>query len=90
MDRPPPPSLTDHDVDGLVCRLKLAHKCMRTELEWPRILLLACPLEHALQEAQAEAGAEPAVAGAVGGASEAASGLSRGAKVFSRKDCASG
>ena len=35
-----------HYVDGLVCRMKLAHKCMRTELELPRILLLACPLEH--------------------------------------------
>ncbi|KAL1499515.1 hypothetical protein AB1Y20_011718 [Prymnesium parvum] len=35
-----------HYVDGLVCRMKLAHKCMRTELEYPRILLLACPLEH--------------------------------------------
>ena len=33
-----------HYVDGLVCRMKLAHKCMRTELELPRILLLACPL----------------------------------------------
>ena len=35
-----------HYVDGLVCRLKLAHKCMRTELDWPRILLLKPPLEH--------------------------------------------
>ena len=35
-----------HYVDGLVCRLKLAHKCMRTQLEQPRILLLEPPLEH--------------------------------------------
>ena len=35
-----------HYVDGLVCRLKLAHKCMRTELAWPRILLLKPSLEH--------------------------------------------
>ena len=35
-----------HYVDGLVCRLKLAHKCMRTVLQWPRILILQPPLEH--------------------------------------------
>ena len=35
-----------HYVDGLVCRLKLAHKCMRTQLDAPRILLLKPPLEH--------------------------------------------
>lgn len=35
-----------HYVDGLVCRLKLAHKCMRTELRSPRILLLKASLEH--------------------------------------------
>ena len=35
-----------HYVDGLVCRMKLAHKCMKTELSSPRILLLDCALEH--------------------------------------------
>ena len=35
-----------HYIDGLVCRLKLAHKCMRTTLGSPRILLLKPPLEH--------------------------------------------
>jgi len=35
-----------HYIDGLVCRMKLAHKSMVTQLDAPRILLLACPLEH--------------------------------------------
>ena len=35
-----------HYIDGLVCRMKLAHKSMVTQLDDPRILLLACPLEH--------------------------------------------
>eukprot|EP00967_Tisochrysis_lutea_P042222 scaffold50805_cov31-Tisochrysis_lutea.AAC.3 len=33
-------------VDGVVCRLRLADKRMKSKLESPRILLLDCPLEH--------------------------------------------